>query len=156
MKTKPEPTRESRVSLREITSETVRAICNLQVRPDQNRFVAPVSVSIAQAYFEPKAWFRAIYADETPVGFVMVYRDGDEAEYFLWRYLIDARYQRMGFGKQAMARLIDEVRTWPGAVELLVSYVPDADGPGPFYKRLGFEPTGEMEGIDEVARLALD
>jgi len=155
MKTNPEPTRESRVSLREITSETVRAICNLQVRPDQNRFVAPVSVSIAQAYFEPKAWFRAIYADETPVGFVMVYRDVDKAEYFLWRYLIDARFQRMGFGKQAMALLVEEVSTWPGASELLVSYVPDPEGPGLFYQQLGFEPTGEMEGIEEVARLVL-
>ena len=148
-------TRESRVSLREITGETVRSICDLKVRPDQNRFVAPVAISIAQAYFEPKAWFRAIYADETPVGFVMVYRDPDEPDYYLWRFLLDARYQRLGFGKQAMGLLIDAVRTWPNAAELLVSYVPDPDGPGPFYQQLGFEPTGEMEGIEEVARLVL-
>ena len=149
------PTRESQVSLREVTQETVRSICNLKVQEDQNRFVAPVSVSIAQAYFEPKAWFRAIYADDTPVGFVMVYRDTEEPVYYLWRFLLDARYQRMGFGKQTMALLIDAVRTWPDASELLVSYVPDPDGPGPFYQQLGFEPTGEMEGIEEVARLAL-
>lgn len=153
MKTDDQVSREFMVSLREINKDTVRAVCSLAVRPDQNRFVASVPVSIAQAYFEPKAWFRAIYADDTPVGFVMVYRDTDEPVYYLWRFLLDARFQRMGFGQQAMALLTDEVRTWPNAVEMLVSYVPDPDGPGLFYQQLGFEPTGEMEGIEEVARL---
>jgi len=54
-------------SLREVTAETVRSICNINVTEHQNNFVAPTAVSLAQAYFEPKAWFRAIYADETPV-----------------------------------------------------------------------------------------
>jgi diamine N-acetyltransferase len=48
------------VELREITADTVRQITNLEVGPGQSNFVAPNAVSIAQAYFEPKAWFRAI------------------------------------------------------------------------------------------------
>ena len=155
METQGEKTRGSQVSLRQITKETVRMICELKVTPDQNRFVTPVSISIAQAYFEPKAWFRAIYADETPVGFVMLYRDTEEPVYYLWRFLVDEKYQGMGFGKQAMQLICDEVRNWPDAGELLVSYVPDKKGPGEFYRKLGFEPTGEMEGIEEVASLAL-
>ena len=54
-----------------------------------------------------------------------------------------------------MKLLVTEVRTRPKAAELIVSYVPDEDGPGPFYNKLGFKPTGEMEGIEEVARLDL-
>ena len=50
------------VTLREVTAETVRTICDLQVRPEQQAFVASNAVSIAQARFDPKAWFRAIYA----------------------------------------------------------------------------------------------
>ena len=65
----PTITRDSTVSLREVTADTVRMICRLDVSEEQKHFVAPNAVSIAQAYFEPKAWFRAIYADETPVGF---------------------------------------------------------------------------------------
>lgn len=38
-------------------------------------------------------------------------------------------------------------RSHPKAAELLVSDVPDVDGPGPFYYKLGFKPTDEMEGI---------
>lgn len=155
MSSKKVPSKTALVTLREITRETVREICNLKVTPDQNRFVAPVAVSIAQAYFEPKAWFRAIYADDIPVGFLMVYRNEEAHEYFLWRMLMDARYQRMGFGRQAMTLLIAEVRTWPGAEAFYVSYVPEKDGPKRFYQGLGFEPTGQMEGIEEVARLDL-
>ena len=146
---------QSKITLREINGKTVRAVCNLKVTDQQNRFVAPVAVSIAQAYFEPKAWFRAIYSDETPVGFVMLHDDRKKHLYYLWRFLIDARYQKMGFGKQAMELLIAEVRNRPKATELLVSYVPDEDGPSPFYHKLGFKPTGEMEGIEEVARFEL-
>jgi len=150
-----DPTSQSPVSLREITAETVRSICKLKVSEAQNRFVAPVAISIAQAYFEPKAWFRAIYAGETPAGFVMIYDDPEKPSYFLWRFLLDSRYQRMGFGQKAIQLLVDYVRTRPNAVELLVSYVPEEGGPGPFYKKLGFLPTGEMEGDEEVACLKI-
>jgi len=62
----------SPVSLREISRETARAIMQLDVLPHQRGLVAPNAVSIAQAHFAPEAWIRAIYADEAPVGFVML------------------------------------------------------------------------------------
>jgi diamine N-acetyltransferase len=152
---KTEPTAQSTVTLQEITRETVRTLCSLKVAEAQNQFVAPVAISIAQAYFEPKAWFRAIYADDTPVGFVMLFDDPEKPVYFLWRLLIDARYQKMGFGQQAVKHLIEYIRSRPNATELLVSYVPEPGGPEHFYRKLGFEPTGEMEGNEVVAKLRL-
>lgn len=151
----PAPHKGSTVSLRAVTKETVRAICRLKVTEDQNRFVAPNAVSIAQAYFEPKAWFRAIYADETPVGFVMLYDDPDEPEYFLWRYMIDARYQRFGFGYQALEQLIAHVRTRPGAAVLYTSCVPEEGGPEPFYQKFGFQRTGDVDDGEVVLKLEL-
>lgn len=142
------------IALREVTAETVRTICNLQVHEDQKGFVAPNAVSIAQAYFEPKAWFRAIYADETPVGFLMLYNDQENKEYFLWRFMVDARYQGLGFGNQALKLLADHVRSLPGANELRTSCVPKEGGPEPFYAKFGFKRTGEMLG--EEAELRLD
>jgi diamine N-acetyltransferase len=143
------------VTLREINKETVYDILKLKVTPNQDQFVAPNSVSIAEAYYEPKAWFRAIYAGETPVGFVMLYEDPDEPVYFLWRLMVDARYQVMGFGRQAMHLLIDYVRTRPGAKELLVSYVPAEGSPEPFYQSLGFVNTGKMHGDEMEMKLVL-
>jgi diamine N-acetyltransferase len=133
----------STVSLREVTAETVREICRLEVSEAQKEFVAPNAVSIAQAYFEPKAWFRAIYADETPVGFLMLYDDPGEAQYFLWRYMIDARYQKLGFGKRAMDLLVEHVRSRPNARYLTLSCHPGEEGPEPFYRKYGFTRTGE-------------
>jgi diamine N-acetyltransferase len=149
------PTSNARVALREINKESVYDILKLKVTPGQEQFVAPNAVSIAEAYYEPKAWFRAIYADETPVGFVMLYDDPDEPVYFLWRLMVDARYQALGFGLQAMHQLIDYVRSRPGAKELLVSYVPAEGSPEQFYKTLGFVNTGKMHGDEMEMRLEL-
>jgi diamine N-acetyltransferase len=143
------------VTLREVTGETVRAICALAVAPGQGGFVAANSVSIAEAYFEPKAWFRAIYADDEPVGFVMLYDDPDTPEYFLWRLMIDGRHQGRGYGRRALDLLVDHVRSRPGASELRSSYVPGETGPGGFYRRYGFEETGELNHGQVVIRLAL-
>lgn len=89
----------SEVQLREITAETVRQIIKLEVAPDQHQLVASNAVSIAQAYFEPKAWFRAIYANEEPVGFIMLFDDPDKPEYFLWRLMVADGHQRKGYGR---------------------------------------------------------
>ncbi len=148
-------TRDSVVSLREVTSETVRDICRLDVSEEQKHFVAPNAISIAEAYFEPHAWFRAIYADDTPVGFVMLYDDPEVPTYFLWRYMVDARYQKLGFGKRAMDLLIEHVRTRPGARELKLSCHPGEEGPEPFYRKYGFALTGEWLGNEEVMRIDL-
>jgi diamine N-acetyltransferase len=138
--------RDSQVTLREITSETVRDVMRLETHPEQRRFVAPVSVSIGEAYFHREtAWFRAIYAEETPVGFLMLQDTAGEEPYYLWRFLIDARYQSMGFGRRALELLIEHVRKRPKADRLQLSVVPGEGGPGPFYERLGFAYTGEEE-----------
>ena len=62
------PSSQSIVTLREIDADTVRTICELSVSDDQRKFVAPNAVSIAQAHFSECAWFRAVYADASPVG----------------------------------------------------------------------------------------
>ena len=144
------------VTLREITQETVVSILDLKVRPDQEHFVASNAISIAQAYFEPKAWFRAIYADEAPVGFLMLYDDPEEPRYYLWRMMIDAEHQGKGYGAKAIALLADYVRTRPNATGITVGWVPGEGSPEPFYLGLGFVPTGEVKHGEVQGRLSLD
>jgi diamine N-acetyltransferase len=144
------------VSLRQVAAETVRAICALEVRPEQRGYVATNALSIAQAYFQPRAWFRAIYADTTPVGFVMLDEDPKQQEYFLWRLMIDADHQGKGYGRRALDLVVEHVRSLPGARELRSSYVPGDNGPAEFYRSYGFVETGEMEGAEVVIRLDLE
>jgi diamine N-acetyltransferase len=143
------------VTLREITGETVRAVCRLEVAPEQRGFVAPNAVSIAQAHFEPRAWFRAVYAGEEPVGFVMLSEDMETPEYYLWRFMVAAEHQGKGYGKRALDLVVERVRSLPGARELLSSFVPGEAGPRDFYLRYGFEETGEVEEGEHVIRLEL-
>lgn len=150
-----EPGVEADVSLREITAETLRSVLELAVRPGQEQFVASNAVSIAQAHFHEHAWFRAIYANETPVGFVMLHDEPAKSEYYLWRYMIDGRYQGKGYGRRALEQLIAHVRTRPGAAELRLSYVPAEGSARDFYAKLGFTETGEEHDGEREMRLAL-
>ena len=147
---------EATVSLREITKETVNPILNLRVTAEQEQFVASNAVSIAQAHFSADAWFRAIYADETPVGFLMLSDQPDKGEYFLWRFMVDAQHQGKGYGRRALELLIDHVKTRPNAKELFLSHVPGPGSPEGFYHQLGFEHTGEQAGEELVMKLTLE
>ncbi len=143
------------VSLRPIEDgEAVRAMIRLRVRPDQEPFVAPNGVSIAEAGVSEAPWLRGIYAGETAVGLILLYDDPEKPTYYLWRLLVGARYQRRGYGREAVLQAIAYVRTRPDAAELMVSYVPGEGCPEPFYRGLGFVPTGRV--VDGEVVMSLD
>ena len=113
----------AKVTLRKITEETVLDFCRLSVTEEQKKFVATNALSFSQALFSNHAWFRGIYADDTPVGFVMLEDKPEKPEYYLWRFMIDTRYQKKGYGRQALYLLIDHVRNRPNATELFTSVI---------------------------------
>ncbi|MGY1763491.1 GNAT family N-acetyltransferase [Geodermatophilus sp. SYSU D00779] len=148
------------VHLREITDENRDAVRALRVRGRQERFVASVSSSLQDAAESPKAnpWYRAVYCGEEPVGFVMLSwkpRKGPyRGRHFLWRLLVDKRYQGRGIGRAVLTQLVDLVRA-DGGTELLTSIEPGKDGPWPFYQGFGFQPTGELDDGEIVLQLPL-
>ena len=146
----------SQIELREITKETVRQIIRLKVTPEQDNFVAPNAVSLSEALFEPKAWYRAIYADNEPVGFLMLFDDAENAEYYLWRFMIAAPYQGLGYGATAVKLLIEYVKTRPNAKKLELSYVPAEGGPEHFYLKQGFKNTGRVEHGENVMEMIFE
>ncbi|TKK85279.1 GNAT family N-acetyltransferase [Herbidospora galbida] len=152
------------VTLRPVTDDNRDEVTALRVSPEQEEYVASVADSFADAERYPEAMPRywAIYADETPVGFIMISDDvppGDPTllgPYFLWRLLVDARHQRRGYGRAALAALGDYLATRPGATELLTSVHPGEVGsPMGFYLRLGFQDTGVDHEGERVLRLPL-
>ena len=148
------------VSLREVTKDTVRAVCKLVAEP--TGFVAPNAVSIAQAYFHPEAWFRAVYADDEVVGFVMIEDSSMKAEppaelqVGLWRFMIDATHKRKGYGRAALRLVIADVQHRHPALRRFATSCVKAPGtPRPFYESLGFVFSGEMDEDEEIGWLAL-
>jgi diamine N-acetyltransferase len=152
--------------LQEVTRANYRDALRLKVAPGQERFVASNAESIAQAKFHPEAWYRLIVAGATPVGFAMLEdwtqcptdapADWRAEPYIgLWRFMIDAGFQSLGFGTQALSLLIGHARTRAPARVMLLSFV-DAEGsPEPFYRRFGFVRTGEIVEGEHVMRLDL-
>jgi diamine N-acetyltransferase len=149
------------VSLRAITADTVRSIIRLQVADAQQGFVAPNAVSLAEALFSPAAWYRAIYLAEQPAGFVMLHDESlltpppAAPQVGVWRLMVDARFQGRGVGRAAMALVLAHVRAKAVFSSLQLSYVPGPGCPEPFYRGLGFRPTGEMDGDEVVLALPL-
>ena len=150
-----------RVTLREITAETVRAVVKLAVAENQTKFVASNGMSLAQALFAPEAWYRAIYLDDEPVGFVMLSDDSlldprpENPEIGVWRFMVDAKHQRQGVGRAALLQIIEHVRSRGLFPKLSLSYVPEEGGPEGLYLSVGFRPTGEMEEDEVVMELEL-
>jgi diamine N-acetyltransferase len=129
------------VDLREITADTVRAICALKPSPRQKRFVAPNAVSIAQAYFNPAARFKGIYAGDAPVGFIM-WRPAEAATAcVLWRFMIDQHHQGRGHGGAALRLWFAEMKA-QGIARIETSYVAGEAGPRDFYHAMGFVDAG--------------
>jgi len=141
------------VTLRRITAKTVRSICNLSVSENQRKFVAPNAVSIAQAYFSKNAWFRAIYADDTPVGFVMLHETPKLGKYFLWRFMIDSKYQGKGYGHKALELIIKRVKKMPKAKALTLSVIRGEGSAENLYLESGFKFTGKIEDSEHVMKL---
>ena len=153
------------MELREITFETVRSIIKLEVSANQLHHVASNAVSIAEAHFNPGAWFRAIYEEDIPVGFVMLLDStvpgalsrGPIAldEVYLWRLMIDHRHQRKGYGKKALDLVCEKVRHLGKARLLLSSYVEGMHGPEEFYMNYGFQKTGRFRNDGQEIEIIL-
>jgi diamine N-acetyltransferase len=145
------------ITLREITDENAASVSAVRTTIDQQRFVSTVTDSLAEAAEYPQAnpWWRAVYAGEQPVGFVMLSWDVEpqppeiNGPWFLWKLLIDQQHQGNGYGQEVVRQVVQLVRE-QGGTELLTSYVPGDGGPGGFYARLGFVPTGELDPAGEI------
>jgi diamine N-acetyltransferase len=143
-----------------VTPDNVRDACRLRIRRDQERYVAPVAFSLAEAYADPvHAWPRLIYDGERLVAFVMGgFLAGDEfLDSTLWRLNVAGDAQRNGYGRFAVRAVAEEAQR-RGRSALSVGYAKGEASPEAFYLRLGFEPTGKhlgelYEAVAPVERL---
>lgn len=143
------------VSFRPIDESNREAVEALDVAQEQQQFVSNAADSIREAAREPdgRALYWAVYADETPVGFVMVSDDVGAPGYFpqyLWKLFIDERYQGRGYGTATLDLIADYFRRRP-EVEIMRTSCGQGDG-GPlgFYERYGFEQSGEIVFNNEI------
>jgi diamine N-acetyltransferase len=69
--------------------------------------------------------------------------------------MVDRQFQGRGIGAAAVELVIAHVRAKDLYSCMDVSYMPGEGCPEPFYRKLGFEPTGRFDGDEIVLRLDL-
>ena len=145
------------ITLRPIDGSNREAVLALTVREDQP-FVAPNDVSLRQAAeteAEAPGVARpfAIYADEDLVGFCMfAFNPEDEDEedrYYLWRFMIDQRFQGKGYGQAALDAIIRYFKD-NGADRLYLSTEPENERGLHVYHKAGFRETGVIDDGEAV------
>lgn len=148
------------VSLRPITPANRDAMEALRVSAAQRRFVSDVAESLRQASQHPgaRAIWWGVYADDTPVGFVMIADEVDGPPYiaqYLWKLMIDERHQRRGYGTATLDLIVEYFRGRPGVSVIWTSAGEGEGSPIPFYERYGFEQTGDRDGDEVKLRLRI-
>ena len=78
------------------------SIIKSSIHKRQKNLVASNSVSIAQAHYSNSAWLRGIFYDDIAIGFVILDLIKEKNKCFLWRFMIDKKYQGRGYGKMAL------------------------------------------------------
>ncbi|TFG82363.1 MAG: GNAT family N-acetyltransferase [Erysipelotrichales bacterium] len=76
---------------------------------DQKSFISTEERMIDALKKETCTGYK-IVADDKTVGFIMIRRFGAD-KVFLWNMLIDARYQKQGFGKASLRSLADLLKS---------------------------------------------
>lgn len=148
------------ITLEKITYKNyIDTIWRLSVFRSQKNFVASNNNSLAEAYVAITngnvALPFAICRNNKPIGFLMIgygandddFKDEDQEffkiaknSYCIWRFMIDKRYQKRGYGRKAMQLALDYIRTFPcGKAELCwLSYEPENEVAKKLYSSFGF------------------
>ncbi len=158
------------VELRDIASEDdVEAVMGLRRGPGQERYLGSMishfEDAIADARACPRMWSVHDAGRDLLVGFTMI-SDGIPAAtlaadddivgpYYLWRLLVDHRWQGRGYGRATLDALVGYLATRPAADILWTSCRAGDGSPQPFYLRYGFEKTGEVKWGEDLLRLDL-
>jgi diamine N-acetyltransferase len=147
----------SALRLEELSAKTIVAANGLTLRPGQEQFVTPVSYSAADAYVNPTTtWARVVLDGDDVVGFIRGNFDADnprpEFRSCIWRINVDATAQGRGIGKFAVHALADEARQ-RGFDTVTVIWETGEEGPGEFFRRIGFVEIGETEYGEKIGAL---
>lgn len=156
----PVPSRSSTISLREVSRDNWQALASLKPTTTQQELVATNLFSICESHYDLDEIARGIYADDEPVGLVIMSVEEEDDWYGLFRFMIDQRYQSLGFGRTALDLVVEFIRdTYPAASFIrLWAYspagskpVPPSDSPVGFYEKAGwFKVSDDLNEDGEV------
>ena len=110
------------VSVEPVTSENWRAVAALQVKAEQREYVNPPVFNLALCQYSPSGWSPlAVRAGDQIVGFLMWAIDPEDASCWVGGVMVDATFQGLGYGRQAMVAAVAEAVACAQAGAFLIS-----------------------------------
>ncbi|MCC5893423.1 GNAT family N-acetyltransferase [Exiguobacterium sp.] len=138
------------VTLQPITEQNWYVCCQLTLSETQQTYMEPNAISLLQAMYEPTLEARAIYEDETMVGFLMYNTVPEELDArWVYRIMVDHAHQGKGIGRKATELMLEEMGRF-GPEPIVVGYHPDNTGAHRLYASLGFVDEGHRFGRERA------
>lgn len=153
------------ITLEKISWDNYLKVLKLKVTKQQQDYVASNQTSLIHAFLEssdgtPVHAF-AIKNGKTVVGFMQIMYSDDwtayeredwlssddykahegEPYYYIWRFMVDKKYQGRGYGREAFRQTLEFIKTFPDgeASYVLLSYEPANEVGERLYASFGFK-----------------
>ena len=146
-----------RIELKPVDHYNKSDCIRLKVTKAQSEYIASneSSLEAAEEYSDVARPF-VIYSDGIAVGFTMFafepdYEDPDD-RYWLWRFMIDEKYQGQGYGKEALKHIISYFKE-NGAGNIRLSTKESNVNAIHLYQSFGFAPNGDVNDGEIVFEL---
>ena len=148
------------VILKPVTKFNWEHALSIKIRPDQQKILPSATFFLARAFIRPDNEVAVpfmIYDKETPVGFFCLdYNPGKKGTYWLCGFMIDKKYQRRGYGKATLVKLVDYLKTnHINCTHLGLTVDPRNTAAQKLYKDFGFKDTGEIYKGELVWKMKL-
>lgn len=133
------------IRLELVNKDNFDQVLNLEVVPKNQRRVASVEYSLAQAwlYRDSEDLFPyAVKSGQLTVGFLLLSYQPMENSYYIWRLLIDQKYQNQSFGKEVIRQVLQRARDDQQCHKVTVNYVIGNHKMRYILEKFGFQPVG--------------
>lgn len=142
------------ITFKEITKDNLYPLSLLKMGEGQDKFVAPNIYSVAQSKFHPDWQPLGIYLGEELIGFFMYGVDDSDNTMWIIRMMIDVTHQGKGYGKVAMAKLLERIKTEHSYNDIYLCFVPANERAKKMYESFGFTDTGKFEDDEHIYKLS--
>ena len=133
------------IRLELVNKDNFDQVLDLEVAPKDQRRVASVEYSLAQAwlYRDSEVLFPyAVKSGQLTVGFLLLSYQHMENSYYIWRLLIDQKYQNQSFGKEVIRQVLQRAKDDQQCHKVTVNYVIGNHKMRYILEKFGFQPVG--------------
>lgn len=132
------------IGLELVNKDNFEEVLQVQVLEEDQRRVATVEYSLAQAWLyrdEGTLLPYAVKSGQKIVGFVLLSIKEDKS-YYVWRLLIDRHYQNRGYGKEVIRQVIGLAKEDPSCHTITMNYVIGNHKMRYILEKFGFQSVG--------------